>query len=244
MVIPPFLATRCSGGRVFLMNILVVEDEKQLAGFISKGLEEHGFAVTVAHNGDDAYTWACADPFDLIVLDIMLPGRDGLSILKNLREQKNTVPVILVTARSEADERVEGLRLGADDYIAKPFFMDELIARVQAVLRRTSGEQLSVLRAGDLTVNLMTREVLCGEEPLTLPPREFSLLEYLIRSPGRVFTRSQILEHVWGYSFDPGTNVVDVCIQRLRAKIDAGRSRSFIEAVRGVGYRFRNTEKT
>ena len=224
------------------MNILVVEDEKKLAQFTAKGLEEHGFAVTVLHNGDDAYALASIEAFDLIVLDIMLPGRDGLSILKNLRAKKNTVPVILVTARSEAPERVEGLRLGADDYIAKPFYMDELIARVQTVLRRTAGEQLSILRADELSVNLMTREVSCGEKALTLAPREFALLEYLIRSPGRVFTRSQILEHVWGCSFDPGTNVVDVCVQRLRIKIDQGRSVSFIEAVRGVGYRFRKTE--
>jgi two-component system, OmpR family, response regulator len=221
------------------VRVLVVEDEKKLAGFIRKGLEEHGFAVTVSHNGDDAHALARTEPFDLIVLDVMLPGRDGLSILKSLRDQKNTVPVILVTARSETNERVEGLNLGADDYIAKPFFMDELIARVQAVLRRTSGEQLSVLCAGDLTVNLITREVRRGRDEIVLPPREFSLLEYLMRSPGRVFTRSQILEHVWGYSFDPGTNLVDVCIQRLRAQIDAGRPASFIEAVRGVGYRFR-----
>ena len=224
------------------MRILVVEDEKKLAGFIRKGLEEHGFAVTVSRNGDEADTLLRAEPFDLIVLDIMLPGRDGLSILKNLRERKNTVPVILVTARSEANERVEGLNLGADDYIAKPFFMDELLARVQAVLRRTSGDQLSVLRAGNLMVNLITREVTRGKEKIALPPREFGLLEYLMRSPGRVFTRSQILEHVWGYSFDPGTNLVDVCVQRLRASIDARGRESFIEPVRGVGYRFRKVE--
>lgn len=224
------------------MRVLLVEDEKKLAGFMRKGLEEHGFAVTVCHNGDDAYTLLRADPFDLVVLDIMLPGRDGLSILRNLRERRNAVPVILVTARSEANERVEGLNLGADDYIAKPFYMDELLARVQAVLRRTSADQFSVLRAGDLTVNLITREVTRGKEKLILPPREFGLLEYLMRSPGRVFTRSQILEHVWGYSFDPGTNLVDVCVQRLRANIDAGRHESLIEAVRGVGYRFRKQE--
>lgn len=242
MVILRFLDARPGNDRFSFMNILVVEDEKKLARFTAKGLEEHGFAVTVLHHGDEAYALACIEPFDLIVLDIMLPGRDGLSILKNLRERKNTVPVILVTARAEATERVEGLRLGADDYIAKPFYMDELIARVQTVLRRTSGQQLSILRADELSVNLMTREVTCGARPLTLAPREFSLLEYLIRSPGRVFTRSQILEHVWGCSFDPGTNVVDVCVQRLRNKIDEGRSESFIEAVRGVGYRFRKLE--
>jgi two-component system, OmpR family, response regulator len=176
------------------------------------------------------------------VLDIMLPGRDGLSILKNLRDRKNTVPVILVTARSETNERVEGLNLGADDYIAKPFFLDELVARIQAVLRRTSGEQLSVLRAGELTVNLVAREVRRGSAEIMLAPREFSLLEYLMRSPGRVFTRSQILEHVWGYGFDPGTNLVDVCIQRLRAKIDPDEAESLIETVRGAGYRFRKQE--
>ncbi len=224
------------------MNILVVEDEKKLASFIRKGLEEHGFAVTVSHNGDDAFALLRVEPFDLVVLDIMLPGRDGLSILRSLRERKNTTPVILVTARTESNERVEGLNLGADDYLPKPFYMDELLARIQAILRRTSGEQLSLLRAGDLTVNLITREVTRGKEKIALPPREFSLLEYLMRSPGRVFTRSQILEHVWGYNFDPGTNLVDVCIQRLRSKIEAGEAGSLIEAVRGVGYRFRQPE--
>jgi two-component system, OmpR family, response regulator len=224
------------------MRLLVAEDEKKLAEFMRKGLEEHGFAVTVSHSGDEAYTLARTEPFDLLVLDIMLPGRDGLSILTNLRERKNAVPVVMVTARSETNERIQGLNLGADDYIAKPFFLDELIARVQAVLRRSSGQPLSVLRAGHLTVDLGAREVKRGEERVLLPPREFSLLEYLMRSPGRVFTRSQILEHVWGYSFDPGTNLVDVCIQRLRSKIDLGGSDSLIETVRGVGYRFRKPE--
>ena len=224
------------------MNILVVEDEKKLAGFIRKGLEENGFAVTVSHDGNEAYTLATTGSYDLIVLDIMLPGRDGLSILKNLRDRKNTVPVILVTARSESNERVQGLTLGADDYLPKPFFMDELLARIQAVLRRTSGENLSLLRAGDLTVNLIAREVRRGKENIVLPPREFSLLEYLMRSPGRIFTRTQILEHVWGYDFDPQTNLVDVCIQRLRSKIDPVKDKPLIETIRGVGYRFRKLE--
>ena len=225
------------------MNILVVEDEKKLAGFIRKGLEENGFTATVSHDGNEAYTLACTGDYDLIILDIMLPGRDGLSILKNLRDRKNTVPVILATARSETNERVQGLTLGADDYIPKPFYMDELIARIQAVLRRTSGENLSILRAGDLTVNLIAREVKRGKEEIILPPREFSLLEYLMRSPGRVFTRSQILEHVWGYGFDPQTNLVDVCIQRVRSKIGPDKDETLIETVRGVGYRFRKAEK-
>lgn len=241
-VMSPGLVSRAPHDRVTTMKILVVEDEKKLAGFIRKGFEEQGYTVTVCHDGNSAHALAGAESFDLIILDIMLPGRDGLSILKSLRDRKNTVPVILVTARSEANERVQGLNLGADDYLAKPFFMDELLARVQAVLRRTSGEQLSVLRAGDLAVNLIAREVHRGKEAIILPPREFSLLEYLMRSPGQVFTRSQILEHVWGYGFDPQTNLVDVCIQRLRAKIDPSTGDSWIETVRSVGYRFRKPE--
>lgn len=224
------------------MKILVVEDEKKLAGFIRRGLEENGFAVAVSHHGDEAYALLRSEPFDLVVLDIMLPGRDGLSILRNLREEKNAVPVILVTARSGMNERVEGLNLGADDYISKPFFLDELLARIQAVLRRAAGHPLTVLRAGDLTVDLVSRAVRRSGTDIPLTPREFALLEYLMRSPGRVFSRAQILEHVWGYGFDPGTNIVDVCVQRLRAKIDQADAESLIAAVRGVGYRFRKLE--
>ena len=224
------------------MKVLVVEDERKIAAFVRRGLEERGFVVDACHRGDEGYALATTCSYDVILLDIMLPGRDGLSILRSLRERKNTVPVILVTARTEANERVQGLNLGADDYITKPFFMDELLARIQAVLRRTSGENLSILSAGNLTVNLVAREVRRAGTAIELPPREFSLLEYLMRSPGRVFTRSQILEHVWGYGFDPGTNLVDVCIQRLRSKIDGGAEESLIETVRSVGYRFRKAE--
>ena len=224
------------------MTILVVEDEKKLAGFVAKGLEEHGFKVTVSHDGNEAYTLACTESYDLIVLDIMLPGRDGLSILRGLRDRKNAVPVILVTARSEMNERIEGLNLGADDYIVKPFFVDELLARVQAVLRRTAGDPLSVLRAGELTVSLIDRTVRRGDQEVLLPPREFTLLAFLMRSPGRVFTRVQLLEHVWGFGFDPQTNLVEVCVGRLRSKIDEPDAPSLIESVRGVGYRFRKTE--
>jgi DNA-binding response OmpR family regulator len=170
----------------------------------------------------------------------MLPGRDGLSILRNLREQNNTIPVILVTARAELNERLEGLNLGADDYLAKPFFVEELVARIHAVTRRVNGDQLTQISSGGMTVNLITREVRRGEATVELTAREFSLLEMLMRSPGRVYTRTQILEHVWGYDFDPQTNVVDVCIRRLRNKIALrGEDDSLIEAVRGVGYRFR-----
>ena len=225
-----FAAWRCGARRaiVLVMTILVVEDEKKLAGFVAKGLEEHGFKVTVSHDGNEAYALACAEAYDLIVLDIMLPGRDGLSILRGLRDRKNAVPVILVTARSEMNERIEGLNLGADDYIVKPFFVDELLARVQAVLRRTAGDPLSVLRAGELTVSLIDRTVRRGEQEVLLPPREFTLLAFLMRSPGRVFTRVQLLEHVWGFGFDPQTNLVEVCVGRLRAKIDEPDAPSLI----------------
>jgi DNA-binding response OmpR family regulator len=220
------------------MKVLVVEDEKQIAAFIRLGLEEQGFTVESTGNGDEAYMLATTQQYDAIVLDIMLPGRDGLSILRNLRKQRNSVPVIVVTARSELDERLEGLNLGADDYLTKPFYVEELIARLHAVARR-GGERLSVLQHGGVTVNLISREAQVNGTPLVLTVREFSLLEYLMRAPGRVYTRTQILEHVWGYDFDPSTNLVDVHIQRLRKKLDAEDRERFIETVRGVGYRFR-----
>jgi DNA-binding response OmpR family regulator len=221
------------------MRILVAEDERKIAQFVRKALEEQGFTVDATADGDEAYLLATTQSYDAIVLDIMLPGRDGLSILRQLRERKNAVPVLLLTARGELDERLEGLNLGADDYITKPFFVEELVARVHAVVRRVSGEKLSLLQAGDLTVDLLTREVRRGGRAIELTTREFSLLEYLLRSPGRVLARTQILEHVWGYDFDPGSNLVDVYIQRVRKKIDPDGQGQFIETVRGVGYRLR-----
>ncbi|MCP5516609.1 MAG: response regulator transcription factor [Verrucomicrobiales bacterium] len=221
------------------MNILVVEDEKKIASFVRKGLEAQGFRVEVAHDGDTGYTLAAARPYDAVVLDIMLPGRDGLSILRNLRERRMTVPVILLTARSELNERLEGLNLGADDYLTKPFFIEELAARIQAVVRRASGTPQSILTHRDLTVNLLTREVKRGERPVELTSREFTLLEQLVRSPGRVFTRMQICEKVWGYDFDPGSNLVDVYVQRLRKKLDGPEAPGLIETIRGVGYRMK-----
>lgn len=224
------------------MRVLVVEDEKKVAGFIQKGLEAQGIDVDVSFNGDEAYGLATSRAYDAIVLDIMLPGRDGLSILRNLRKQKNDVPVILLTARSELDERVEGLNLGADDYLTKPFYVEELAARLHALLRRRSGRPLSILQAGGLTVNLLTREVSRNGTPVRLTAREFALLEYLMRSPNRVFTRAQILEHVWGFDFDPSTNLVDVHVQRIRKKISPEDKEAIIETVRGVGYRVRSVE--
>ncbi len=217
------------------MKVLVVEDEVRIAAFVERGLTEAGFNVRICHDGDSGYHLARSEAFDAIVLDIMLPGRDGLSILKQLRAQRNTVPVIMLTARGELDEKLEGLDLGADDYLTKPFFVEELIARLNAVGRRLTRDQLSVLSVSDLRINLLTREIRRGEALIELTSREFSLLEYLCRSPGRVLSRTQILEHVWAYDFDPGTNIVDVYIRRLRKKLaDDG---ALIQTVRGVGYR-------
>lgn len=222
------------------MKVLLVEDEKKIAEFVCAGFREQGVVVEHCANGNEGYAKATEGTYDVIVLDIMMPGRDGLSVLKGLRKLGNATPVILLTARNELDDRIEGLNLGADDYLAKPFFVEELIARVHALQRRVSGERQNVLSAGGLQLDRITREVKWQDRSVDLTTREFNLIEYLMRSPGRVLTRTQILEHVWGYDFDPSTNVVDVCIQRIRKKIgedEAGGSP--IESVRGVGYRFR-----
>jgi DNA-binding response OmpR family regulator len=225
------------------MKILLVEDDRKIASLNKKGLKEQGFVVEACDNGEDGLARASGQPYDVIILDVMLPGRDGLSILRALRERKNTVPVILLTARSAMQERVEGLNLGADDYLSKPFFLEELVARVRALARRSTGEQLSLMKAGPVTVNLITRAVTVGTAAVELTAREFSLLGLLMRSPGRVFTRTQILEHVWGYDFDPQTNVVDVYVRRLRSKVDLDPAHPLIETVRGVGYRMTRTEE-
>ncbi|HOW66564.1 MAG TPA: response regulator transcription factor [Candidatus Paceibacterota bacterium] len=221
------------------MKILVIEDEKKIASFIRKGLEGQGFIVDVSHHGDEGYILATTRPYDALVLDIMLPGKDGLSILRGLRDRKMNVPVILLTARGELNERLQGLNLGADDYLTKPFYLEELIARLQAVTRRASGTPLSLLEVEDLTLNLLTREVKRGPRKIELTAREFALLEQLMRSPGRVFTRMQICEQVWNYDFDPGSNLVDVYVQRLRKKVDGDEPVKLIETIRGVGYRIK-----
>ncbi|NJR65192.1 MAG: response regulator transcription factor [Leptolyngbyaceae cyanobacterium CRU_2_3] len=224
------------------MHVLFVEDESKIANFVQAGLKEQGFVVDYCDNGDEGYLRASDHEYDVIVLDIMVPGKDGLSILKHLRRLGKNVPVILLTARNELDDRLEGLNLGADDYIAKPFFVEELAARIHAVVRRSVGERQNLLSVGTLKLDRITREVTCNQQVVELTSREFNLVEYLMRSPGRVFTRTQILEHVWGYDFNPNTNVVDVCIQRIRKKIDPIDEMSWIESVRGVGYRFRKPE--
>lgn len=219
------------------MKILVLEDDKKLAGLVRKGLEAQGFTVDFCTDGDHAYALATTHAYDALVLDIMVPGRDGLSILRNLRDQRRAVPVVLVTARGALNERLEGLNLGADDYLTKPFFVDELIARLHAVTRRAAGNALTLIQHGGVTVNLVTRETRSGGELVELTAREFALLTYLLRSPGQTFTRAQICEYVWNYHFDPGTNLVDVYVQRLRKKLGNVSGRPIIETIRSVGYR-------
>ncbi len=218
------------------MKLLVVEDEKKIANLINNGLREQGYTVDVFHDGVEGLKQATSQPYDAIVLDIMLPGLDGLSVLRSLREKKIATPVMILTARGEVNERVDGLNAGADDYMSKPFSMDELVARLRALMRRVTGESISFYKAGDLSMNLVSREVLRGTRKVTLTPREFRLLEYLMRAADQVLTRTQIIERVWEYHFDPGTNLVDVYIQRLRRKIDDGETHKMLQTIRGVGY--------
>jgi DNA-binding response OmpR family regulator len=221
------------------MRVLIAEDEKKVCHHICNALRQSGFAVDETHRGDDALEWASKTQYDAIVLDVMMPGRDGLSVLRLLRERRIVSPVMLLTARGEVSERVEGLMLGADDYLAKPFDMAELVARVHALTRRASGQGLTLLKVQDLVMNLVTREVSRGGRNIELHSREFALLEYMMQSPGRVLTRAQIIERVWDWHFDTGTNVVDVYIQRLRRKIDDAHEVKLLHTVRGVGYALR-----
>jgi DNA-binding response OmpR family regulator len=218
------------------MRLLVVEDEKKTASFVRKALQAEGFAVDVCHNGDDALAAATTTPFDGIVLDIMLPGRDGLGVLKQLRARKNSTPVLLLSARGEVNERVEGLNAGADDYLPKPFELSELVARVRALTRRGGENKSTILRVADLTLDTTTHQAQRGDKKIELTAREYRLLEFLMRSTGRLCGRMMILEKVWDYGFDPGTNLVDVYIRRLREKIDAEFETKLLQTVRGSGY--------
>lgn len=217
------------------MRILVVEDEKKTASFIRKALQADGFAVDTAFTGEDALLMAEHTPFDVMVLDIMLPGRDGLSVLKQLRENRNSIPVLLLSARGEVNERVEGLNAGADDYLPKPFVLSELSARIRALIRRNPETRAPVLRLADLTLDTISRTARRNTVPIELTAREYRLLEYLMVSSGRVCGRMAILEKVWDYDFDPGTNLVDVYIRRLREKIDQTEPK-LLHTVRGMGY--------
>lgn len=227
------------------MKVLLVEDERKIADFTCAGLTSRGFQVEHCDNGNTGLARACEANFDVVILDVMLPGRDGLSVLKAMRAQRILTPVILLTARNELGDRIEGLNLGADDYMAKPFFVEELVARIHALLRRLSGDRQNTLQVGLLKLDRIARQASCNGQTIDLTTREFSLLEYLMRSQGQVFSRAQILAHVWGYDFDPSTNVVDVCVKRIRGKMAALQQPSdlatLIESVRGTGYRFKSS---
>jgi two-component system OmpR family response regulator len=220
------------------MRILVVEDDPKIASFVVKGLKQGGFAVDHAAEGQQGLDLALSTAYDAIVADVMLPKLDGLSLVQRLRVAGGRSPVLFLSAKATVDDRVRGLQAGGDDYLTKPFAFSELQARVQALIRRASqATEASRLTVGDVTLDLLGREVTRAGERVDLQPREFSLLEYLLRHAGRTVTKTMILEHVWDYSFDPQTNVVDVLVHRLRAKVDPDRRR--LHTIRGVGYVFR-----
>jgi two-component system OmpR family response regulator len=220
------------------MRILVVEDDPKIASFVVRGLKQAGYAADHAADGETGLSLAESTEYDAAIVDVMLPGLDGLSLVRRLRAARRQTPVVFLSAKSSVEDRVKGLQSGADDYLTKPFAFSELLARVQALIRRaTQSPDATRLAAGDITLDLVTREVTAAGQPVSLQPREFSLLAFLLRHAGRPVSKTQILEHVWDYSFDPQTNVVDVVMHRLRAKIDPDHSR--VETLRGVGYVFR-----
>lgn len=219
------------------MRILLIEDDKHIVGFLKRGLEEEGYVVEVAYDGEEGLDLAEDGEFDLIILDILLPRVDGFTVCQRLRASGNTTPILMLTAKDSVEDRVQGLDLGADDYLVKPFAFEELLARIRALTRRHRNAEGAVLKVGDLTINLLTREVRRGDRVIELTAREFELLKFLAHHPGRVFTRAQLLERVWGYDFEYSSNVVDVYIRYLREKIDKPFDRKLIHTVRGVGYK-------
>lgn len=220
-----------------IMRVLVVEDDNKIASFVVKGLKQNGFAVDRCADGEEGLALARSTPFDVAVVDIMLPKLDGLSLVRKLRTEKIQIPVIILSAKASVDDRVKGLQAGGDDYLTKPFAFSELLARIQALIRRSSNvAEPTRLSVGDLTLDLLGREVVRSGRSIELQAREFALLEYLMRHPGRVVTKTMILEHVWDYSFDPQTNVVDVLVHRLRGKVDKEFPKKMIQTIRGVGY--------
>ena len=219
------------------MRILLVEDDAKIASFIVKGLKAAGYAVDHATDGEQGLHLILTEPYDAAIIDIMMPKLDGLSLIEETRKKKVTTPVIILSARGSVDDRVNGLQSGGDDYLTKPFAFSELLARVQALIRRAGGiSEPTRLVVGDLSMNLLSREVARAGKKLELQPAEFSLLEYLMRNPGRVVSKTMIMEHVWNYDFDPQTNVVEARVCRLRDKVDRDFTRKLIQTIRGVGY--------
>jgi len=218
------------------MRVLVIEDEPGVAAFVKKGLREASYAVDVADDGQTGFRLAASREYDTIVLDLMLPGKDGFNIIRDLRHDEVTTPIICLTARDAVDDRVRGLNLGADDYLAKPFSFSELLARINALLRRGHTLTQTTLTVADLSIDLIARSVVRAGRRIDLSPREYALLEYLARNAGHILSRTMILEKVWDMNQDPLTNVVDVHINRLRRKVDHGFTRPLIHTIRGVGY--------
>lgn len=219
------------------MRVLVVEDDRKIAAFVEKGLRQAGFAVDTADNGIDGFHLATSEPYDAAVIDVMLPRLDGLTLIGDLRRVNVPMPVLVLSARGAVSDRVRGLEAGADDYLAKPFAFTELLARIHALIRRAQSQTEPVaLSVGDLTLDLLRRTAMRAGRGLELQPREFSLLEYLVRNKGRIVSKTMIMEHVWGYDFDPQTNVVESRISRLRDKVDMGFSPPLIKTIRGAGY--------
>ena len=220
------------------MHALIIEDDASIAEFIARGLREAGFAVDVASDGHDGFEAALTQEFDVVIVDLMLPGRDGLSVIDELRRRGRRTPVLILSAKRSVDARVRGLQAGGDDYLTKPFAFAELLARVQALVRRASRvpDATTTLTVGDLTMDLLSRRVTRAGQPIELRPREFTLLEYLMRHAGTVVSKTMLLSHVWEYNFDPQTNVVDVLVSRLRDRIDKPFETKLLQTVRGVGY--------
>lgn len=218
------------------MRLLIVEDEKKVLSFIKKGLEEEGYAVDSASDGETGLDMGLDGVHDLIILDLNLPGKDGLSVLQELRKKKVATPVLLLTVRTAIEDKVIGLDTGADDYLTKPFAFQELLARVRALLRRQADAEAPLLKVADLTLDPARRLVFRGEEKIELTTKEFALLDYFMRNPDRVLTRTMIGDHVWDYDFDPMTNVIDVYVNYLRKKIETGRESKLIHTIRGAGY--------
>ncbi|MHB8645281.1 MAG: two-component system response regulator RppA [Thermomicrobiales bacterium] len=219
------------------MRILVVEDEHKIAAFLRRGLTEEGYAVDLAYDGDEALDWCAVAPYDLIVLDLLLPKRSGIAVCRALRERGAHTPILMLTARDAVEDRVEGLDAGADDYLVKPFAFSELLARIRALLRREPTTQTSLLQVADLTLDPATHIVMRAGAVIPLANKEYQILEYLMRNPNRVLTRTLIAEHVWDYEFDRDSNVIDVHIRTLRRKLDSDHATRVIHTVRGVGYR-------
>src|SRR4051794_5380420 len=218
------------------MRILVIEDDPTVGQYVKRGLEEHRWSVDLVADGEEGERRASSEAYDLVVLDMRLPGKSGLEVLNALRGRGFERPILVLTAQDAIDAKVTALRAGADDYVTKPFAFEELLARVEALARRPRALASPMLTVGDLTLDQATREVRRGADLIDLTPKEFAVLEYLMRHPGRVMSRTLITEHAWGYNFDPGTNIVDVVINHLRKKIDAGHAKKLITTVRGVGY--------